>query len=361
MAAVFPSGCSLICPWIMALCVAMTVYARETVFNEFVAAGMNIQTTALTLVHGYGFYTGWIMQQLGICSMDGMCYGMKQDIFLLMCMSAISMLGFLAWVLFQRLSPGPLVPRTWKIQHKKRHTSKTFRLHYQRSKQWKTVACIFLFILPTSHGMNQEQFTQLMTTLGNLAQGSTVAAQAAASVVTRLEQTSASSGSGISRNIETASKILRNPEVFDGADPNTWQAWRHGFINWLTYADSRFVDALSQVEHLPPGHTLDKTGWSETDREVNTKLYSILTSYLRGSPLQLSRLLGNEKDGLRLWQLLRDQYAPVTRSRQLALSQAISSFPCFDTNKALSASITELEQLVNEFEMLSGKRYAMCP
>ena len=117
------------------------------------------------------------------------------------------------------------------------------------------------------------------------------------------------------------------------------------------------LDALSQVEHLPPGHTLDKTGWSETDREVNTKLYSILTSYLRGSPLQLSRLLGNEKDGLRLWQLLRDQYAPVTRSRQLALSQAISSFPCFDTNKALSASITELEQLVNEFEMLSGKRY----
>ena len=35
------------------------------------------------------------------------------------------------------------------------------------------------------------------------------------------------------------------------------------------------MDALSQLEHLPPGHTLDKTGWSETDREVNTKLYSI--------------------------------------------------------------------------------------
>ena len=165
MAAVFPSG-----PWIMALCVAMTVYARETVFNEFVAAGMNIQTTAFTLVHGCGFYTGWIMQQLGICSMDGICYGMKQNIFLWMCVNAFLCLDFWHGFFFS--------------------TSRTFRLHYQHSRQWRTVACIFLFTLPTSHGMNQEQFTQLMTTLGNLAQGSTVAAQAAASVVRRLEQTS---------------------------------------------------------------------------------------------------------------------------------------------------------------------------
>ena len=87
------------------------------------------------------------------------------------------------------------------------------------------------------------------------------------------------------------------------------------------------------------------------------KLYVVLTSYLKGPALQLSRLLGESKNGLRLWQLLTNQYSPKTRQRSLAISQAITSFPCFSDTKSLAESIASLEQLVRVFEVVNNKEF----
>ena len=266
-----------------------------------------------------------------------------------------------AWWIFQRLSQESRCGRIWSVQTKKRNSVKRARIRFHMKRQQR--ALVFLcMMLPRADAMNEQQFTALMNNLGSLAQSSTVAAQAAATAAQRLEQatsstSSASTAGTLGRNLETASKILKNPDVFDGTDPNMWHSWRHGFMNWLTYADSRFADMLNSVEKLKSGEILDRTGWTSADADANTKLYSILTSYLKGNPLQLSRVIAERKDGVQLWQLLRDQYAPATRTRQLALPQAISSFPCFDASKPMSSAITQLEQLVNEFELLSGKKY----
>lgn len=62
----------------------------------------------------------------------------------------------------------------------------------------------------------------------------------------------ASSSSVLNRKFESAAKILKSPECFDSGDSVNWLTWRHTFLNWISYADSRFVDLLKDVENLGP-------------------------------------------------------------------------------------------------------------
>ena len=90
---------------------------------------------------------------------------------------------------------------------------------------------------------------------------------------------------------------------------------------------------------------------------LSVRLYAVLTSYLRGSALQLSRSMSSSKNGLQLWKVLVNQYAPATKQRSLAISQAIATYPGFTRDKTFAESIAGLEQLVNEYFVVTNKKF----
>ena len=126
----------------------------------------------------------------------------------------------------------------------------------------------------------------------------TTATQVGMQTLARLEQSSSSSThqeSDITRRLESASKSLKNPDTWDGIDFASFTNWKHNFINWICFADSRFGDHLQMIEQLG-NEAIDMSGATQADRELSGKLYSILTSYLRGSALQFSRNYVGMKD-----------------------------------------------------------------
>ena len=58
-----------------------------------------------------------------------------------------------------------------------------------------------------------------------------------------------------------------------------------------------------------------------------------------------------------LWKSLLRIYKPSTRSRSLALMQAIHSYPNFSPGVSSIAQISKLEELVKDYERCSGQSY----
>ena len=76
----------------------------------------------------------------------------------------------------------------------------------------------------------------------------------------------ASSGSAtasVAKSLESASKILKTPEQFDpSSDSMAWVTWRHSFLNWLSYADSRLLEAIQDIEKLSPAEAVETVDWT---------------------------------------------------------------------------------------------------
>ena len=118
----------------------------------------------------------------------------------------------------------------------------------------------------TASAMDEEQFQEFMTHFGQMVSQQSAASQATMQGLSNLVQSiGASAGSAASsataatsdaallnRNFESAAKILKSPEIFDASDGSSWQTWRHTFLNWLSYADSRFMDMIKGVEDMNP-------------------------------------------------------------------------------------------------------------
>ena len=96
---------------------------------------------------------------------------------------------------------------------------------------------IFLLIFLGSgygvHGMDQQQFSQFMEGFGKFIQRQEMLGQAtnslAGSIPDMLKEavasaSSSSSSAGVAKGLESASKILKNPEYFDASDPGSWIA-----------------------------------------------------------------------------------------------------------------------------------------
>ena len=156
--------------------------------------------------------------------------------------------------------------------------------------------------------MNQEQFSALMGELVYIARSSQAAVQASAEVVTRIGQ--------------------------------------------MNLGQSQSSDGRILREQQDPG--ADVALDTDEARALSVRLYAVLTSYLRGSALQLSRSMSSSKNGLQLWKVLVNQYAPATKQRSLAISQAIATYPGFTRDKTFAESIAGLEQLVNEYFVVTN-------
>ena len=203
----------------------------------------------------------------------------------------------------------------------------------------------------------EENFLQQMS---QLAAAATNAASAAEHALTAMQAaSSASSSSGVAGALQSgltaASKVLRNPDPFDGSDPHGFTTWKFVFLSWLTFAEPKYQKLLERVEQLD--HMPSMTEYSEEEQQFSSRLFAILTSYLKGRCLQLVRSGLEQRDGFHLWKELHREYLPSTRARSLALAQALAAYPSFSKDKTVLECVLSYEQLVQEFEKMSGSTY----
>ena len=81
--------------------------------------------------------------------------------------------------------------------------------------------------------------------ISELAQAATRAAQAATTVAEKF-----ASKSGMSSGMESAAKVLKNPDVFNGEDAASFMGWKLNFETWMSYGDERFNDLLGKIEKM---------------------------------------------------------------------------------------------------------------
>ena len=200
----------------------------------------------------------------------------------------------------------------------------------------------------------EQAFLQRMSSLAEAATSAASAAEKALNLMAS-SGSSGSTGDAAQAGLSMASRVLKNPDCFTGDDPHSFAAWKFGFCSWLSFGDPRFQRGLEAVEQLKQSE--DIKPYSAEEQDLSVKLYSILTSYLRGRCVGLVRSLAKTKDGFRLWRALVTEYEPASRQRSLAVAQALASYPSFPSSKSAMENILNYEALVAQFEELSGQTY----
>ena len=210
----------------------------------------------------------------------------------------------------------------------------------------------------------QTQFEALVAALQQTiaAQGQTgsqlaEAARAIADASTRMA-TGTTGTSGTS--FDTGSRVLKGPDVFAPGtldeEVSSWQDWTFIFKNYVGFMDPNYLSEFSWAEsHDGPIKESEYVSGSDTGRRA-VKLYSVLSSYLKNRPLKILRSVLNN-DGFEVWRRLTVELQPTSRSRSLAMAQALVSFPSMSKGASLYDYVLTYEKLVDEYEKLSGLRY----
>ena len=265
-----------------------------------------------------------------------------------LCLSLLVLLGAVLWTIL----------RSRVAQCRCRKRQEVGRLSL-RKKRWngklnerfefrlRLKGLLLLGCWTTAQSMDAGQAAQIMNQMMQLTEAATTAARASASALEKMEQRKEGG------NFGEASKVLRAPDSLDGDDPLKYVAWRETFVNWLSYGDSRFAELLRDVEALDEPCQLSDFATPQV-RQLATRLYSILASYIKGPALQLVRAESNEKNGFRVWQQLRDLYMPRARPRVMAIGQAIMSHPSFARDRSMLESLLQMDLLLDQYRVASG-------
>ena len=186
--------------------------------------------------------------------------------------------------------------------------------------------------------------------IAELARAATMAATAATNVAEKVGVKSMSSG------MESASKVLKNPDVFNGEDPTSFMSWKLTFETWMTYGDDRFGELLAKIERMTKAPIY--SAYDPEQKSMANKFFAILSSYMRGRTSALVRSVASEeKDGFRLWYELCKEYLPSSKQRTLSLAQTLAQYPSFNSKSSMLEQILNFEQLVGQYESSSGNVY----
>ena len=237
----------------------------------------------------------------------------------------------------------PLRGRDKRKQRRKSHLSRMLA-----KKQMRLV--LMLSCLASCHAM---EAAQVIEQVARLTEAAASAARAAAEASSRLSAQASSSSTGTT--LEAATKILKSPDTFTGEDPAGFVNWKMQFESWLGYGDAKCAEMLSKVElsKSPP----DSARYSAEEKAISKRFYAVLSSYLRGSCLQLVRANYAERDGFRLWFEMIKEFVPSPKQRALALAQALSQFPAFKEKSSMLEGVLQYETLVQQYEAASGQTY----
>ena len=200
---------------------------------------------------------------------------------------------------------------------------------------------------PVASGSQGERvFLERVT---SLTEAATAAANAAAQALSSMQSRS-------STGLESATRILKSPDVFTGEDPMVFQTWKFQFSSWLSFGDQRFQEVLEKVEALRDDPA-DPSSFTTEEKELSTKLYTVLATYLKGRCFNMVKAGMKAKNGFLLWRQLHKEFLPSTRQRTLALAQALSAYPTFPKEKSSLECVLAFEQMVQQFEESSMSSY----
>ena len=169
----------------------------------------------------------------------------------------------------------------------KRKERRLCRLSQVVRKRQTQVMMLFM-VVGTAQSMETQQILQRIT---RLAEAANTAAQAATEATQAMTRTTGSSTHGW----ESATKILKSPDTFNGEDPLLFATWKLQFESWLSFGDSKFNELLAHVE----GSTKepDCSCYTPEQTAIANKFFAVLSSYLRGRCLQMVRANQQAKDG----------------------------------------------------------------
>ena len=201
-----------------------------------------------------------------------------------------------------------------------------------------------------------QQQVQLTAALQNLA-----AAQAATTPTT---EPADSRPRAATTPFDTGGKILKPPEAFSPAtleeEVSQWSDWAFTFKNLLAFMDQDFLtdfeEAESQEAEIAMGGSFFRGKDARKTRGL--KLYSVLSSYLRNRPLKVLRSVEN-MNGFEVWRKLTAELEPSSRSRSLAMAQALVGFPAMSKGASLMDYVLTFEKLVSEYMRRSVQQSMM--
>lgn len=187
--------------------------------------------------------------------------------------------------------------------------------------------------------------------IAELARAATMATTAASSVAEKVGTKSMSSG------MESASKVLKNPDAFTGEDPTSFMAWKFTFETWMSYGGERFGDLLGKVERMTKARI--HSSYDSEQKSMASNSFAILSSYVRGRTSASVRSVASaDKDGLRLWYELCKEYLPSSKQRTLSLAQTLAQYPSFNSKSSMLEQISNFEQLFEQYESSSGNDFS---
>ena len=126
---------------------------------------------------------------------------------------------------------------------------------------------------------------------------------------------------------------------------SSWQDWAFIFKNYIGFMDPNHRSEFSWAEtHAGPIREDEYTAGSEIGRRA-LKLYSVLSSYLKKRPLKILRSVLNN-DGFEVWRRLTVELQLTSRSRSLAMAQALVSFPAMSKGASLCDYVLTYEKVV---------------
>eukprot|EP00435_Cladocopium_sp_Y103_P057451 s1590_g19.t1 len=193
-------------------------------------------------------------------------------------------------------------------------------LRQRWSTKLKLKGLIFMALYIETMGMDAQQAGDLLTRIMELSNAATQAATSATSMI----GASQGGGKGMPRFGDVA-KVLRPPDVFEVDDPVRNSLWREQVLNWLVFCDSKYRELIKDVEDLD---LFDSMGAMQPDlKELSVKLYSILSSYLRGPALQIVRSCSGGKkmpDDLAVSTVLRCIDAPTRKHLEMVVDDDFS-------------------------------------
>ena len=228
-------------------------------------------------------------------------------------------------------------------QHRRKWNGSLRSRWESKMKLW-SLAWIFLYAnsMRVAHSMDAAQASELLNRVMDLSAAAATAAQATSNVLRKMDEREERRG---------------RPKFGDGAKhlrrlrlmilPGT-PCGRSSSPTGLSFA------LLEEAEKSD--HTMDMVDFTEESKELSLKLYSILTSYLKGPALQLVRSHSGDRNGFAVWQKLKEVYAPRARPRTLAIGQAIMQHPSSSRDRSMLENLLNFDALLEQCKLASGQR-----
>ena len=181
------------------------------------------------------------------------------------------------------------------LSQQKRKWNGCLRSRWRSRMRLRSAFWIFLYAnsVQISHAMDAAQVQQLMTRVMGLSAAATTAAQISTNVLKKFEESQADHGH--KPRFGDGAKVLKSPDCFEVDDPIRYSLWKEQFTNWLVFCDARYAALLEEAEGA--SDVANMVDFTDESKDLGLKLYSILSSYLRGPSLQIVRSHAKDQCG----------------------------------------------------------------